>query len=161
MEKTRSYLPGKCRPFFFLRRQHTRARAGVVSLLRFGGEHAEERIESGRRRRRGGRSRGFCARRVPKERRRKAPSAVGLLDPLFFFIRAFLSSVFLCALLRRATRDVEKIRRRRRRHAISLFDGTKNRYRAFSKYNDKPGTGKTGYFDIPPNNYPFYMEEEK
>ena len=42
-----------------------------------------------------------------------------------------------------------------------LFDGTKNRYRAFSKYNDKPGTGKTGYFDIPPNNYPFYMEEEK
>ena len=79
----------------------------------------------------------------------------------FFFICAFLSSVFLCALLRRATRDVEKIRRRRRRHAISLFDGTKNRYRAFSKYNDKPGTGKTGYFDIPPNNYPFYMEEEK
>ena len=36
-----------------------------------------------------------------------------------------------------------------------------HRYRAFSKYNDKPGTGKTGYFDIPPNNYPFYMEDEK
>ena len=78
-----------------------------------------------------------------------------------FFLYVRFCRAFFCALLRRATRDVEKIRRRRRRHAISLFDGTKNRYRAFSKYNDKPGTGKTGYFDIPPNNYPFYMEEEK
>ncbi|GAB4820460.1 hypothetical protein N2152v2_007506 [Parachlorella kessleri] len=30
-----------------------------------------------------------------------------------------------------------------------------------SKYNPKPGTGRTGYMPVPPNNYPFYSEEEK
>jgi len=32
---------------------------------------------------------------------------------------------------------------------------------AFSKYNNDPGSGRTGYWDIPPNNYDFYTEEEK
>ena len=32
---------------------------------------------------------------------------------------------------------------------------------AYSKYNDKPGTGRTGYWQIPPNNYDFFEEEEK
>ena len=27
-----------------------------------------------------------------------------------------------------------------------------------SKYNNEPGTGLTGYHEIPPNNYPFYSE---
>lgn len=30
-----------------------------------------------------------------------------------------------------------------------------------SEYNPTPGTGRTGYMTIPPNNYPFYTEEEK
>jgi len=32
---------------------------------------------------------------------------------------------------------------------------------AVTKYNPTPGTGRTGYMAIPPNNYPFYNEEEK
>ena len=36
-----------------------------------------------------------------------------------------------------------------------------NRPKAYSVYNDQPGTGKTGMYEIPPNNYPFYSEEEK
>ena len=32
---------------------------------------------------------------------------------------------------------------------------------AVSKYNNEPGSGRTGYWDIPPNNYDFYSEEEK
>jgi len=35
------------------------------------------------------------------------------------------------------------------------------KYRAFSKYNNAPGTGKTAGYNIPPNNYDFYSEEEK
>ena len=35
------------------------------------------------------------------------------------------------------------------------------KYRAFSKYNNAPGTGKTGSYNIPPNNYDFYTEDEK
>ncbi|GAX79487.1 hypothetical protein CEUSTIGMA_g6928.t1 [Chlamydomonas eustigma] len=31
----------------------------------------------------------------------------------------------------------------------------------FSKYNPTPGTGRTGMFYVPPNNYPFYSEEER
>ena len=161
MEKTRSYLPGKCRPFFFFDdNTHTHKRGCCISSSFWwrarGGEDRERATRTTRR------SFARILRATRAERATpKSAKCSWTLNPLFFFIRAFLSSVFLCALLRRATRDVEKIRRRRRRHAISLFDGTKNRYRAFSKYNDKPGTGKTGYFDIPPNNYPFYMEEEK
>lgn len=34
-------------------------------------------------------------------------------------------------------------------------------YAAFSAYNNIPGSGRTGYWDIPPNNYDFYTEEEK
>merc|ERR1711981_1290205 len=32
---------------------------------------------------------------------------------------------------------------------------------AVTQYNPTPGTGRTGYMTIPPNNYPFYKEEEK
>jgi len=32
---------------------------------------------------------------------------------------------------------------------------------AYSAYNNDPGTGRTGYWEIPPNNYDFYTEEEK
>jgi hypothetical protein len=32
---------------------------------------------------------------------------------------------------------------------------------AVSKYNNEPGSGRTGYWDIPPNNYDFYSEAEK
>jgi hypothetical protein len=32
---------------------------------------------------------------------------------------------------------------------------------AVSAYNNEPGTGRTGYWEIPPNNYDFYTEEEK
>merc|ERR1712144_30339 len=32
---------------------------------------------------------------------------------------------------------------------------------AVTQYNPTPGTGRTGYMTIPPNNYPFYSEEEK
>ena len=35
------------------------------------------------------------------------------------------------------------------------------RTEAYSKYNDAPGTGRTGMYAIPPNNYDFYTEEEK
>ncbi|PNW79639.1 hypothetical protein CHLRE_08g361100v5 [Chlamydomonas reinhardtii] len=30
---------------------------------------------------------------------------------------------------------------------------------AFSKYNPTPGTGRTGFLAVPPNNYPFYTSE--
>ncbi|KAL3154606.1 hypothetical protein ABBQ32_014056 [Trebouxia sp. C0010 RCD-2024] len=30
-----------------------------------------------------------------------------------------------------------------------------------SKYNPRPGTGRTGYLHVAPNNYPFYSDEEK
>ena len=36
-----------------------------------------------------------------------------------------------------------------------------NRPKAYSVYNDQPGTGKTGMYEIAPNNFPFYGEEEK
>merc|ERR1712072_1681080 len=32
---------------------------------------------------------------------------------------------------------------------------------AVTKFNPTPGTGRTGYMPIPPNNYPFYKGEEK
>lgn len=32
---------------------------------------------------------------------------------------------------------------------------------ATSKYNNDPGSGRTGYWEVPPNNYDFYSEEEK
>ncbi len=32
---------------------------------------------------------------------------------------------------------------------------------AVSKYNNDPGSGRTGYWEVPPNNYDFYTEEEK
>jgi hypothetical protein len=32
---------------------------------------------------------------------------------------------------------------------------------AVSKYNNDPGSGRTGYWEVPPNNYDFYSEEEK
>ncbi|KAK9868405.1 hypothetical protein WJX84_002515 [Apatococcus fuscideae] len=32
---------------------------------------------------------------------------------------------------------------------------------AASEYNPTPGTGSTGYLPVPPNNYPFYSDEEK
>ncbi|KAK2079390.1 hypothetical protein QBZ16_003081 [Prototheca wickerhamii] len=32
---------------------------------------------------------------------------------------------------------------------------------AVTKYNPTPGTGRTGYVSVPPNNYPFYSEDEK
>jgi hypothetical protein len=32
---------------------------------------------------------------------------------------------------------------------------------AVSAYNNEPGSGRTGYWDIPPNNYDFYAEAEK
>merc|ERR1711933_568131 len=32
---------------------------------------------------------------------------------------------------------------------------------AVTKFNPTPGTGRTGYMPIPPNNYPFSTEEEK
>jgi len=35
------------------------------------------------------------------------------------------------------------------------------KHAAFSPYNNDPGTGRTGYWEIPPNNYDFYSEEEK
>ncbi|GLC42997.1 hypothetical protein PLESTM_001411000 [Pleodorina starrii] len=31
----------------------------------------------------------------------------------------------------------------------------------YSKYNPTPGTGRTGFLRVPPNNYPFYTEDEK
>ncbi|GIL62388.1 hypothetical protein Vafri_16609 [Volvox africanus] len=31
----------------------------------------------------------------------------------------------------------------------------------YSKYNPTPGTGRTGFLRVAPNNYPFYCEEEK
>ena len=34
-------------------------------------------------------------------------------------------------------------------------------FEAHNEYNDAPGTGRTGMFAIPPNNYHFYTEEEK
>eukprot|EP00877_Chromochloris_zofingiensis_P002825 jgi/Chrzof1/12543/UNPLg00494.t1 len=30
----------------------------------------------------------------------------------------------------------------------------------YSKYNPTPGTGRTGFQPVPPNNYPFYSEDE-
>lgn len=32
---------------------------------------------------------------------------------------------------------------------------------AHTKYNPTPGTGRTGFLNVPPNNYPFYNDEEK
>ncbi|WZN58590.1 ubiquitin-like domain-containing protein [Chloropicon roscoffensis] len=32
---------------------------------------------------------------------------------------------------------------------------------AVTKYNPTPGTGRTGYMAIPPNNYPFYNDDER
>ncbi|KAL6775802.1 hypothetical protein ACKKBG_A18550 [Auxenochlorella protothecoides x Auxenochlorella symbiontica] len=32
---------------------------------------------------------------------------------------------------------------------------------AVTKHNPTPGTGRTGYMAVPPNNYPFYSEDEK
>ncbi|KAI3435551.1 hypothetical protein D9Q98_001616 [Chlorella vulgaris] len=32
---------------------------------------------------------------------------------------------------------------------------------AVTKYNPTPGTGRTGFLPVPPNNYPFYNEDEK
>jgi len=32
---------------------------------------------------------------------------------------------------------------------------------AVSKYNPTPGTGRTGFINVPPNNYPFYNDDEK
>jgi hypothetical protein len=32
---------------------------------------------------------------------------------------------------------------------------------AVSKYNPTPGTGRTGFMNVPPNNYPFYNDDEK
>ena len=32
---------------------------------------------------------------------------------------------------------------------------------AVTKYNPTPGTGRTGFMNVPPNNYPFYSDEEK
>lgn len=32
---------------------------------------------------------------------------------------------------------------------------------AVSKYNPTPGTGRTGFMNVPPNNYPFYSDAEK
>merc|ERR1712159_543372 len=32
---------------------------------------------------------------------------------------------------------------------------------AVTKFNPTPGTGRTGYMPIPPNNYPFYKVEEE
>ena len=32
---------------------------------------------------------------------------------------------------------------------------------AVSKYNPTPGTGRTGFMNVPPNNYPFYSDTEK
>lgn len=32
---------------------------------------------------------------------------------------------------------------------------------AVSKYNNEPGSGRTGYWNIPPNAYDFYSEEER
>lgn len=32
---------------------------------------------------------------------------------------------------------------------------------AVSVYNNDPGSGRTGYWEIPPNNYDFYAETEK
>ena len=32
---------------------------------------------------------------------------------------------------------------------------------AVSVYNNDPGSGRTGYWEIPPNNYDFYCEDEK
>lgn len=32
---------------------------------------------------------------------------------------------------------------------------------AKSVYNNEPGSGRTGYWEVPPNNYDFYSEDEK
>jgi hypothetical protein len=32
---------------------------------------------------------------------------------------------------------------------------------AVSPYNSEPGSGRTGYWEVPPNNYDFYSEAEK
>lgn len=93
MEKTRSSLPGVyfLSSFFFFATKH--ARAGAASLRFGGGEYAKERIESRRRGRRGGgRSRGFCARRVPK-----SAKCNWSLDPLLFlYICVFVERFFVC-----------------------------------------------------------------
>lgn len=43
--------------------------------------------------------------------------------------------------------------------AMTMLDIPK--FDAKSKYNDSPGTGRTGLYNIPPNNYDFYTAEEK
>ena len=43
--------------------------------------------------------------------------------------------------------------------AMTMVDVPK--YKAYSKYNNAPGTGRTGLYGVPPNNYDFYTEEEK
>ncbi len=96
MEKTRSSLPGVyfLSSFFFFTTKH--ARAGAASLRFGGGEYAKERIESRRRGRRGGgRSRGFCARRVPK-----SAKCNWSLDPLLFFIYLRFCRAFFCVCAR-------------------------------------------------------------
>lgn len=89
-----AFVPPRCVFFvvlFFFTTKH--ARAGAASLRFGGGEYAEERIESRRRGRRGGsRSRGFCARRVPK-----SAKCNWSLDPLlFFYICVFVERFFVC-----------------------------------------------------------------
>lgn len=32
---------------------------------------------------------------------------------------------------------------------------------ALNAYNNEPGSGRTGFFEIPPNNYDWYSEDEK
>jgi hypothetical protein len=82
------------------------------------------------------------------------PESVSLSLSLFlFFLSSKTSSVFFFASRSNAIA--------RFMYYSCILRCITHRYRAFSKYNDKPGTGKTGYFDIPPNNYPFYMEDEK
>lgn len=36
-----------------------------------------------------------------------------------------------------------------------------SQFAAYTPYNNAPGSGRTGYWEIPPNNYDFYTEEEK
>lgn len=109
MEKTRSSLPGVyfLSSFFFFATKH--ARAGAASLRFGGGEDT---------RRRGSRAgdedeeEEVVRADFARDACRKAPNAIGVSILFFFYIFAFLSSVFLCVCARRATRDVEKIRRR-------------------------------------------------
>ena len=104
-----AFVPPRCVFFvvlFFLG-QNTRARALHLFVLaaestrrrgsRAGDEDDEEEVV------RADFARDAC---------RKAPNAIGVSILFFFYIFAFLSSVFLCVCARRATRDVEKIRRR-------------------------------------------------